>query len=130
MKTQENQLLKSDSRPKVWVAGRDFNLKNLKVKKGQMLPGKWCASAARTFLKNEYGKDCILLTDQFIDEDSEQSANTIQELTDRITKLEEVITELSPKKDKKEKVEKLESKKEDKQIETKNTRPRLGTKKL
>lgn len=124
MKTQENQLLKSGLRPKVWVAGRDFNLKNLKVKKGQMLPEKWCTPAGRTFLKNEYGKDCIILTDQFIDEDSKESANTIQELTDRITKLESIIAENSSGL----KAETIEPEKEQKQEKNKRGRPKSNSK--
>lgn len=125
MKTRENQLLRSGSRPKVYVAGRDFNLKNLKVKKGQMLPDRWCTPTGRTYLKDEYGKDSVILTDQFIDEDSKESAKTIQELTERITKLENIIAETSSEK---EKVKKVEPEKEQKQEKNKRGRPKSNSK--
>lgn len=43
-----------------WRANRDFNFRNLKVKKGEALPPNWqYHPLVKGYLKKTYGEDCV-----------------------------------------------------------------------
>lgn len=43
-----------------WRANRDFNLRNLRVKAGEVLPGRWQHPELIQYLKTHYGADCVV----------------------------------------------------------------------
>ena len=47
----------------MWVATRDFDFRNLKVQKGEKLPPAWQITENRSYLKKNYGEDCIAFRD-------------------------------------------------------------------
>lgn len=75
---------------KQWVANRDFDLKNLQVKKGEILSKSWTTATCRRYLQNTFGEDCIIWTDMMIDE-----KETNIEVEDRVRFLEREVVRLS-----------------------------------
>jgi len=43
-----------------WRANRDFALKNLSCKKGELLPPKWQHHELVQYLQKTYGPDCVV----------------------------------------------------------------------
>ena len=43
-----------------WRANRDFNLRNLRVKAGEVLPSRWQHPELIQYLKTNYGEDCVV----------------------------------------------------------------------
>jgi hypothetical protein len=76
---------------KQWVANRDFDLKNLQVKKGEILPKSWATAHSRKYLQNNFGEDCIVWTDRMIKDDDKETA----QLEDRVKFLEKEVIRLS-----------------------------------
>lgn len=75
------------SKPEVWIANQDFNCRNIKLKKGDILPEKWQNNSQRAFLTRQFGSDCIRLTNVLV----EDKSNEIAELKARIEKLEKMV---------------------------------------
>lgn len=43
-----------------WRANRDFSLRNLTCKAGEVLPPRWQQPELIDYLKRQYGDDCVL----------------------------------------------------------------------
>jgi hypothetical protein len=68
----------------VWVANKDFNLPNLKAKKGEPLPSPWTTGVLRTYLKTHQGKKCIkYVEDYFINEEDKGLTNQLKKKVGR-----------------------------------------------
>jgi hypothetical protein len=94
---------------KVWVANQEFNEKRLACAKGQILPGAWQSNASlRNWLKGQYGKDCIALTNRMIEQKNPEDVlkqirakdEQIKSLEERIVALESKVGELNSNKNK------------------------------
>lgn len=43
-----------------WRANQDFNMRNLRVKAGEVLPSRWQHPELIDYLKRTYGADCVI----------------------------------------------------------------------
>lgn len=75
---------------KQWVANQDFDLKNLQVSRGEILPVNWTSAHSRNYLRTQFGDSCIIWTDKMIESDSSVKV----ELEDRVKFLEQKIIQL------------------------------------
>lgn len=52
----------TDTKDNRWYAEQDFDLKNLIVVKGELLPKKWQAPGSIRYLKQNFGEGCVIWT--------------------------------------------------------------------
>jgi hypothetical protein len=86
----------TDTKNNRFYACQDFNLKNLSVVKGEVLPKNWQTPGSIRYLKENFGEDCVIWTDRREDGNGkDQETSEIEILKARIDKMQEKINQLN-----------------------------------
>jgi hypothetical protein len=106
----------TDTKNNRWFANKDFNMRNLKVPKGELLPQGWQVPSSIKYLKSQYGDDCVIWTKNIDGNGKDEDASELEILKAEMQKMQATIDELKTKLEDKVEVEKP--------IKNKETKPK------
>ena len=87
----------TDTKNNRWFANQDFNLKNLQVPKGELLPAGWQSPSSIKYLRSQYGKDCVIWTKNIDGDGEDKNVSELEILKVEMKKMQVTIDELKAK---------------------------------